>query len=404
MASARPTPPIWLMGLSNASIGLYGGIVFFAIPQLLAARHVPEAQIAGVTAASLAPTFWSVGFGPMLDVRFSRRWYATVLAAVEALLIVVAILNLDRIAILTWAVIFGTAAATLSASALGGWLSAISAPEQKSTLSAWAVIGIYGGNGLASLLGGELARHLPLLLAALALGAIVFLPTAIFLFMPAPGPDRRLASESFPQFAREIMALGGRRDVIIALALFLAPCGSFALTNLIGGVGNDFHASERFVSITGGIGGLAPGILACLLFPMLARRIPLRLLYLIAGSVGALFTLTLIVVPHTRWTYAVVFLGEVFFAAFANATQTGLEFETIGQDNPLAATTFTFLAAATQVPVTYMLFLDGRAYTRSGIAGSFALDAGLGILACIAFAFLLPRLSGNAFHPTPTNP
>jgi MFS transporter, PAT family, beta-lactamase induction signal transducer AmpG len=396
MPIPRRTPPVWLMGLSNAPVGLYSGVVYFAIPQLLAARHVPEARIAAITAAAIAPNFWAVIFGPMLDVRFSRRFYATVFAGLAALLVGAAIFNLDHPGIIEGIVIAGTVASLLGSTALGGWLSTITEPDQKNALSSWLVAGYIAGNGVSSLLGGELARALPPWLAATLLGGLVFLPATIFLFMPAPGPDRRLASETFPQFAREIIALLKRREVLIALGLFLAPCGSFALTNLLGGVGSDFHASPRFVSLTGGFGGLVPGIFACLVFPAFARRIPLRLLYLAAGSIGAVFTLSLIVIPHNPWSFALALLGETFFATFANATQAGLEFETIGQNNPLAATAFTFLSAATQLPVTYMLIVDGRAYGRGGIAGSFATDAGLGIVACIFFAILFSRLGRSS--------
>jgi len=46
--------PLWLMGLTNATFGMYGGIVVVSTPQLLAAKHVPEATIAAITAASKA--------------------------------------------------------------------------------------------------------------------------------------------------------------------------------------------------------------------------------------------------------------------------------------------------------------------------------------------------------------
>ena len=46
-------------------------------------------------------------------------------------------------------------------------------------------------------MGGELVRDLPLAIAAVLLGAIVFLPTTIFLIMPAPGPERKQTGESF---------------------------------------------------------------------------------------------------------------------------------------------------------------------------------------------------------------
>jgi PAT family beta-lactamase induction signal transducer AmpG len=392
------------MGLSNATVGLYGGIVYFAMPQLLSARHVPETRIAAITAAALAPTFWGVIFGPILDVRFSRRFYATLFAGLAALLIAAAILNLDHPDRLVWIVITGTVASLLATTALCGWLSTITTPDQKSTLSAWVIIGLIGGNGLTSFLGGALSRSLPIPVAAVLLGLIVFCPTAIFVFMPAPGPDRRLARESFSQFAREIVALLGRREVLIAFALFVAPCGSFALTNFLGGVGDDFHASPSFVSLAGGFGGLVPGIVACLLYPLLARRVPLRLLYLGIGVVGACFTLSLILIPHAQWAFALAILGEAFFAAFANAAQAGIQFETIGQNNPLAATTFTVLCAATNVPVWYMVLVDSRGYARGGLAATFATDAGLGIAACVVFALLFARLGRNSVSASSESP
>src|SRR5271156_5745399 len=137
MKPKRRVPPVWLMGLSNASFGLYGGITFFAIPQVLATHHVSEARIAGITAMALSPNFWAVIFGPMLDVRFSRRWYATFFAALESVLVFIAVLNLSRLAVLEVALVAGSAAALLSTTALGGWLSTVCRKEDENKLSAW---------------------------------------------------------------------------------------------------------------------------------------------------------------------------------------------------------------------------------------------------------------------------
>ena len=92
-----------------------------------------------------------------------------------------------------------------------------------------------------------------------------------------------------------------------------------------------------------------------------ARRLPLRFLYLANGIVGSLFTLSLIVLPHVPLTFTIAMLGEYMFQALAYATQVGIVFEVIGANNPLAATIFAFLSAATNVPVTYMMVADGRA-------------------------------------------
>jgi len=57
MAEARPLPPIWLMGLGYLPLGVFGAVMLIVVPQLLAANHVPEQQIAGVTSVALIPGF-----------------------------------------------------------------------------------------------------------------------------------------------------------------------------------------------------------------------------------------------------------------------------------------------------------------------------------------------------------
>ncbi|HWS69820.1 MAG TPA: hypothetical protein VN325_44210 [Steroidobacteraceae bacterium] len=87
------------MGLTNAVFGMYGGIIVISVPQLLNARHVPEATIAAMTAVMLSPGFWSFLASPVLDVRFSRRWYSVATAVSAAALFVVALFNLDHLAL-----------------------------------------------------------------------------------------------------------------------------------------------------------------------------------------------------------------------------------------------------------------------------------------------------------------
>jgi hypothetical protein len=73
-------------------------------------------------------------------------------------------------------------------------------------------------------------------------------------------------------------------------------------------------------------------------------------------------------------------------------------FETIGQHNPLAATTFTLLSASTYVPITYMMVADGSGYSMAGIAGSLGMDAAISVASCLLIGLLLYRLSGKSFH------
>ncbi len=390
---SRHRVPLWLMGLTNLSYGLYGGVVAFAVPQLLGARNVPETAIAGLTAVAFSPGFYAFLLSPILDVRFSRRWYAFALAIIASLTIIVAFLNLDHLVLLEAVLTVGFFAAYLYQSAIGGWLSSITSEEEEKFVSVWVTIGNVGGFAIMAIGCNQLARHLSPIAVALVLGTSILLPTVVFPFMQAPGPDRRLARESFPQFFGDLVALAKRREVLIAIVLFAAPAATFSLTNFLGGRGSDFHALPGFVGLVGGIGVAAGGIVGCLIFPALARLMPMRPLYLTVGAIGAVCTLGLILLPRTPASYAIVLITENLFQSLAITTSIAVTFETIGRDNPLASTTFCFVTSAYSLPISYMLYVDAFGFAHGGITGSLAIDAITGILASVLLGAMLLWLS-----------
>ncbi len=151
-----------------------------------------------------------------------------------------------------------------------------------------------------------------------------------------PTADRKLARESFAAFVRDVLALLRRPSVLWTLPLFLAPSASFALTNTLGGLGNDFHTSEKLVALLGGLGATAAGVTGGLLMQAVAQRAKPRPLYLMVGLVGAAFTASLILMARTPATFGLAMLGENFFQAAAFSVGNIIILRTIGHDNPLA--------------------------------------------------------------------
>src|SRR3569833_3431135 len=131
----RRLPPLWVMGLANGTLGFASGIMNFVMPQLMASVHVPEPKIALITAIAVSPNFWFLLFGPILDVRFSRRWYAALLAALSGTAATIAVLSLHHLLVLQVTMVVCNAAAMLSSSALGGKLSNIVPVEHKNPLN-----------------------------------------------------------------------------------------------------------------------------------------------------------------------------------------------------------------------------------------------------------------------------
>jgi PAT family beta-lactamase induction signal transducer AmpG len=390
--TTRPAP-IWLMGLGNLPFGFFSGILVVTAPQILAAQHVPGGRIASIMAVVISAPLWIFWISPILDVRFSRRWYATAFAALAALTFALALLLQTHIDLLQWLLFLGFGSISLSSYALGGWLATLVRHEDEGKLSAWNQGCSFGGGGLMAILTEELLRVMPLRPAALLLGVIVLLPTLIYLRMPAPGPDRKLARESFGGFFRAILQVIVRRETLIALALFLLPSASFSLTNILGGLGNDFHATPRIVAAVGGFGVSFAGILGCTLFVPLSRIAPLRPIYLGIGIVGSLFTAGLLLLPHSTLTFCIAMIGENIFQSMAFSAAIAIAFETIGRDNPLSATQFSLFVVASIVPLVYMEVLDGHGYASHGLPGAFLTDAVCGLTACLLLTVILYRFT-----------
>ncbi|HEX7369629.1 MAG TPA: hypothetical protein VF284_05020 [Rhodanobacteraceae bacterium] len=386
---SRARAPIWLMGMTMLPFGLFTGLTIIGLPQLLAEQHVAESRIAALTALVISPIFWAFLPCPILDVRFSRRSYAVVLAITTAALTTAALLSVHHVGVLAGLLTAGTLTAMMMGNALGGWFSTVVGHDEEAKISAWMVVGNTAGAGLMGMMAIPAIHHLPLPAAAVLLGAVQLVPLAIYPFVPAHVSTARHARESFAQFFGQIGAMFRQREILTALAMFLLPSASFALTNMLSGLGNDFHASAEVVSIAGGSGLIAAGIVGSLSLPLFAKRMPLRPLYLTIGIVGGLFTLSLLALPRAPWVFVVAILGENIFQSLGITGSFAIAFETIGQSNPLAATIFAVLAAAGNLPIDYMVAVDGRAYAWHGLAGSFIADAGLGIVSCLLLFAML---------------
>ena len=184
------------MGLSNATIGLAGGFIVLPLPQMLAAQGVPEIKIAAISAACLSPGFWVFLLGPMLDIRFTRRFYAALFAALAGIGLMTAVLMRGHLLTLEILLMVAYAASVLSSNALGGWLAGVipdvaesdgdNPNHEGARLSAWTQVGLFLGNGLMAGIAAEGMRRLPLTVIAPLLGVLVVLPAAVFPWIPVP--------------------------------------------------------------------------------------------------------------------------------------------------------------------------------------------------------------------------
>jgi PAT family beta-lactamase induction signal transducer AmpG len=387
----KPGLPIWLMGMTMSSFGIFGGVWAISFPQLLAAQHMPEPTIATVSALSSLPLVFGFVLSPILDLWISRRAWASLMAVLCGACLFGALLCRQNVVALTLLMTLGWTAAALFQWVLGGWLGSLLPDRQRPALGAWMAVGNTGTGGIAVMAAVPLLRALPFTLGAAILGLAVAAPTLLFLFLAAPPADERLSHEGFRAFFRDLRALALQRRVLKLIALFAAPAAAFALTNNLGGLGAQFKASENFVAVVGGAGVLIAGVCGALIVPLITSRVaPIRV-YILIGFLGALFTLALIVAPRLPATFAAGLIGENAFQAAAFSAANAISLKSLGRANPLAATQMALLVAASSTPINYMQIIDGHAYGLGGLTGSFLADAGVSLIACAALAAWLWR-------------
>jgi PAT family beta-lactamase induction signal transducer AmpG len=385
----RPLPPVWLMGFGQVPLGAAGALTLITTPQLLAANHVPEPQIAGVTAIALIPGFAAFLLAPLLDWRYRRRTYAIVCTIIGAACQFAALLSIGNLPLLTALLFTGFMAIALSVAAVGGWFGALVRTEDKAALGVWFTVANIGTGGIVASLAIYLLRGMPYALGAALLCLPILAGLPLFLWVRCPPADRRLASESFRAFVRDVLALLRQASVLWTLPLFLAPSASFALTNTLGGLGRDFNTSERMVGLIGGVGVTVAGVAGSLLIQALATRVKPRPLYLAVGLAGAVFTTSLIFLARSPAVFGLAMLGENVFQAGAFSVGNIIILRTIGHENPLAATQFGLLNASLALPLAYMQAIDGAAYGHGGVNATFLADAGISGAACLLLALML---------------
>ncbi len=298
------------MGFGNLPTGLGGGVTLVTVPQLMAAQGSPESAIALVTTISLVAGFTNFLIAPILDWRLSRRTYAIITAILAGVLSTATLLWTRDIAVLATLALLQSFAAYLNQAAVGGWLSSLTSPEDKTALGAWLQAANVAGFGIGAAVAIVLIRDLPPGIGEVIVGLLTLIPIPIYLATPPTPADVKLGHESFRAFLRDVLAVL-RQPMVRWLLFFLAmPPASFALSNTLSGLGSDFGASEAFVGAVAGIGVAVAGVIGALVVPPIIRSMSAERAYLWVGAVGAIFTLGLILVPRIPASFALAMIDK----------------------------------------------------------------------------------------------
>ena len=340
------------MGLANTPTGFVYGFISTAMGILLVSRGVSLARVGGISAIAFSPTFWGWLLAPILDVRFTKRTYGFFFAALAALLLAATVLSLGNLTLFTAFLTASCASIVLYSNSIAGWTPDIVSDGEFDTISGWFNIANLGAAGVFSAIVVVLVRTMPLPAAAASLGLLVFAPTLLLAYFPAPSVPSGELRENFQSMARDLGRVLRQTRTWIGLILFVAPVGAFALTNLFSSLGADFHASENFVTTLNGPGVAAACSAGCLLAIPLCRLLRRRTVYLIAGTGAAIAAVALALLPHTPNVFAAGVLAYNLFQGLNYTSFVALELEIVGPKNAVSGTMMAMLTASANIPIS----------------------------------------------------
>jgi PAT family beta-lactamase induction signal transducer AmpG len=390
----RKQLPPWAMGLAVAPLGFYFGFISTAMPILLRSKGVSVDEITKISFLAFSPSFWAFVLCPILDVRFSKRAYALLFAAISAVCLGASTLLTGNLTVFTIVLTVGCTATVMFGNAHGGWMPDVIRDEHYSQVGGTVNIANLGAAGAFAALAVGVVRDTSPAVAAWLLGAIVLAPTVMLFFIPLPAKSTRAVAEVFSSFFRDLYRVCRTRSCVLGLICFLSPTACFALTNIFSSLGTDFRASERWVTVLNGPLVAVVCSIGCVAGIWLCSRFLRRTIYVVAGFGGAASALAMIWLPHTLAFFIGGVLAYNFFQGINYTAFSAFEYEIVGPGNPLGATQIALLTAASNAPISYMTRIDGHFYGHHGLTGMLAVDA-LSSIVLGTFLLLLFRRIGR---------
>lgn len=356
--------------------GCFNGVVAVALPYLLRKSGVSVDRIASIAALVQLPAIWYFLWAPAVDLKFRRRTWIMGLGIASGALTMVA-LSRDMSAFLrtiTGLLIVASALNQPVSSAVGGLVAAVMPDNLRGRTGGWSQAGMLGGGIVAGGSAVWLADHAPASVLAVTVGLLIAAPAATALGIDEPPGDRRTLREDPTRMFRELWAVLRRRRVWIGFLFFLTPIGSGALMNLFSAVATDFGASPSMVVWVVAIAGvLTPA--GALIGGFICDRVNRWLVYPIGGILAASAALLMLSLPLAPSTYVVGAAVYALATGFCYAAFMALAFELLGPGAATSGTQFTLFMAATNVPVAYMIRLDGLGHRWWGVRGMIGVDA-----------------------------
>lgn len=395
--SAHPKrwPPPWLFLILILPGGVYNGFTQTPLPFLLSKSGVAVDRIANIESLLQVPTVLYFLWAPLVDMKLRRRTWL-VLASVGSatcLALAMPLVGTQVLAVVTAVLLVGMTINVMVSAAHGGLMVGTLSRSGQAQASGWTQAGNLGGGALGAGISMWLLTRTPLAAATFATAAMMALPSlAAFTIeenLPAQTAGLR---DHLWKVGKELITVFHSRRTVWGLLLLASPVSSGAALNLLPAVAAHYGVGAQGVMWVNGMAGglvLALGSLLATLVPGDWDR---RLTYAGAGLLNGLAGITLMAGDKP----SVYFIGTVLYlitTGFGYARFTALVMDVLGQGQHGMSTRYSLFLAAGNLPIAYVLWLDGQGFRRFGTHGLFGVDVAgnLLVFAVVATVWIFHR-------------
>jgi PAT family beta-lactamase induction signal transducer AmpG len=393
----------WLFGLLIAPNAVLAyGIISGILSYLLRRQGVGIGRSSEIISLLILPQTIYFLWSPITDFWIRRRTWLIV-GAVAAALTMAAAFNGRRldtpsaVALMFLSACFGQ----LIVSSCGGMMGALRSEATRRKASSAYQGGSLAFGALGVFVLARLAERMGMGPLGWVAAALIAVPAFAALAAPEQprekGPDIK---QTFAGIWQEFKTTFLRWRAVPYTLLMLFPISTGAAIGLLPGIAQDYHVTGQQMAWMNGLAGAlltAAGSFSATLIP---ARLRASVAYLSLSMVNAATLSILWLGPLSPSTY---FIGATLYlftvgACFAMFTAVVLEF--LGQSGKSGSGRYSIINSLGNIPVAYMIVLDGRGGKLWGARGVAGTDAVVGAIgAAILLAYFLTRKRTEAPVP-----
>jgi PAT family beta-lactamase induction signal transducer AmpG len=370
--------------------GISAGFVSVTLPFLLVQHGFSVAAVAAITAFGISANTWRFIWAPLADLTLSlHKWFIIGISTSVTTLFALVFIPLDaHYSSLIMFVIFASQiASTFVSLPIGGFMGKVIEEEKKGRVSGYHQAGYTGGMGIGGGAGLWLANHLSYQASVIIISLSMLLSAFALYYVPQVHSDKeKTVTQGFTSMILSLKELFRSRSAIFTTAMIMTPIGIGAASYIWSSVADDWHAKADTVAlVTGILSGLASAV-GCIMGGWIADKVGRWWAFFGSGTLLALTTLLMSLLPFTPDSYTIGVLCYAFMFGFAMAAFTAIVLQAIGTH--LAATKYSLLISISYIAVVYMTAFDGWFHDKQGVKAMLLGETflGLGFVAVSLFA------------------